>query len=137
MTFEDLALAALAKHGYSSEADPCYLQCFELSSLEKLSSKTKLKRIFLLKSKPKTNRETFERVKRAGIYGIGIDKLLLVEIQGSTDPNPGHIKQVHPELVQQVFIKSFHTSIYSGRTEGCPGPRHGVRSTHIYPIPAI
>ena len=104
VTFEDLALSALAKHGYSSATDPCYLQCFELSSLEKLSTKTNLKRIFLLKSKVKTNQETFDRVKRAGIYGIGIDKLLLVEIQGTDDPSPGHIKQVRPELLKQVFV---------------------------------
>jgi len=47
--FEDLALAELAHHGYSSPDDPCFLQCFELSSLENLESKTKLRRILLLK----------------------------------------------------------------------------------------
>jgi hypothetical protein len=42
------------------------------------------------------------RVKKAGIYGIGIDKLLLVEIQGETDEKPGHIKKINQDIAKQV-----------------------------------
>ena len=102
VTFEEIALEALAKHGYSQSTDPCFLQCFELSSLERLASKTNLRRILLLNSRPKATAETFERIKRAGIFGIGIDKLLLVEIQGEGDEKPGHIKKIHYEIANQV-----------------------------------
>jgi hypothetical protein len=98
-----LALDALTRHGYTGPDDPCFLQCFELSSLEKLGSKTKLRRIFLLKSKQKATIETFERAAVAGIYGIGIDKLLLVEVQGIGDENPGHIKKIHYEIANEVY----------------------------------
>jgi hypothetical protein len=102
VTFEDLALDILSKNGYTKSTDNCFIQSFELSSLESLGLKTDLKRILLLKSKPKTTSETFVRVKKAGIYGIGIDKLLLVEIQGETDEKPGHIKKINQDIAKQV-----------------------------------
>ena len=113
VTFEDLALAALAKHGYTEETDPCFLQCFELSGLEKLGPKTKLRRIFLLKSKEKATPEIFERVHRAGIFGIGIDKLLLVEVQGDDDERPGHIKKINYDMAKQVGNYSDKKNGYS------------------------
>ena len=121
VNFEDLGLQILRQHGYTKSTDNCFIQSFELSSLENLGSKTDLKRIFLLKSKPKANAETFKRVKKAGIYGIGIDKLLLVEIQGKDDEKPGHIKKINRDIAKQVchsfyfnlklFLKNKHSHL--------------------------
>ena len=46
--FEDYALEKLKKLGFSSQSDPCYLQAFEISSLEYVRNKTELKLVFLL-----------------------------------------------------------------------------------------
>merc|ERR1719397_1754451 len=46
--FEDHALQQLETLGFKSESDPCYLQAFEISSLEYVRNKTQLNLVFLL-----------------------------------------------------------------------------------------
>lgn len=78
VTLEQLLLDSLAKHGYTDRDSDCLLQCFELSTLEKLKNRTNLKRLFLLKRQAKTDEATLERIKNAGIDVICTDKTLLV-----------------------------------------------------------
>ena len=80
VTVEDLILAALSKHGYVGPDDNCILQCFELSTLERLRGRTQVKRIFLLKRIAKTNPETLERIKNAEVFSICLDKNLIVPV---------------------------------------------------------
>ena len=47
-TFEEHALDQLKALGFSSQSDPCYLQAFEINSLEYVRNKTDLKLVFLL-----------------------------------------------------------------------------------------
>ena len=41
-------------------------------------------------------------IPEAGIFGIGLDKQILVVVQGPGDSRPGHIKEVNYEMAQQV-----------------------------------
>lgn len=116
-TVETLLLTALDELGYSRATDPCFLQSFELSTIERLSNMTELRRVFLLKRSQKTDETTLKRVQRAGTYAMCVDKELLVEKQSLADPKPGYVGPVHKELIDKIHALGMKVYAYTFRNE--------------------
>lgn len=99
MTIEELVLNALNKTGYNKATDPCFVQTFEISTIKKLNElKTDLRTIFLFHAN-RTSDEDLQMYKDLGVYGLGLDKDLLV-IKDDTN----HISEINKDLVQRVRI---------------------------------
>jgi len=81
--FEDYALEELERLGFTSSDDPCFLQAFEISSLEYVRDKTDLKLVFLLEQN--ITEEVWTRLDKLNLVGIGVDKGGLVTT-GCKDP---------------------------------------------------
>jgi len=78
-TFEAYALEELKRLGFDSRDSPCYLQAFEISSLEKVRNdlKTDLKLVFLLEQNISTHStpdEIWNRLDKLDLAGVGLDK---------------------------------------------------------------
>ena len=71
--FEEYALTELARLGYNSQDSPCFLQAFELSSLEWVQNRTELPLVFLLEQN--ITNEVWDRIDLLGVAGIGVDKV--------------------------------------------------------------
>ena len=74
--FEDYALEKLEELGFRSQSDPCYLQAFEISSLEYVRNKTELKLVFLLEQNITTHptpEKVWERLDALNLAGISIN----------------------------------------------------------------
>ena len=76
-TFEDLALDELERLGFNTKDSPCFLQAFEISSLEYVRERltqrgTDLKLVFL--TERNLTAENWERLDKLGLTGVGVDK---------------------------------------------------------------
>jgi len=78
--FEDYVLEELERLGFNSPNSPCYLQAFEMSSLEYVKNKTEVKLVFLIEQN--MTDAQWDRVAKLGVVGMGVDKGGLV--------TPGH-----------------------------------------------
>lgn len=112
VTAESLVLSALTKHGYTGPNDKCLLQCFELSTLERMKGQTELKRLFLLKRLAKTDDDTLQRAQKADISSIGLDKELLV----STAEN-GYIDKINQDLLDRIHNLGMQVYAYTFKNE--------------------
>ena len=92
--FEDHALEQLQSLGFSSESDPCYLQAFEISSLEYVREKTDLKLVFLLEQN--ITEEVWTRLDGLNLAGIGVDKGGLVTPGHKDDEGRGSVQWGEP-----------------------------------------
>jgi len=70
--FEDYVLDELTRLGFTSSDHPCFLQAFEISSLEYVRNKTDLKLVFLLEQN--ITESVWERLDKIKLAGIGVDK---------------------------------------------------------------
>ena len=106
--FEDHALEQLQSLGFSSESDPCYLQAFEISSLEYVREKTDLKLVFLLEQN--ITEEVWTRLDGLNLAGIGVDKGGLVTPGYKDDEGRGSVQWGEPtqflETVHQHGLKA-------------------------------
>eukprot|EP00090_Calanus_glacialis_P015355 TRINITY_DN2423_c0_g1_i4.p1 TRINITY_DN2423_c0_g1~~TRINITY_DN2423_c0_g1_i4.p1 ORF type:complete len:412 (-),score=121.17 TRINITY_DN2423_c0_g1_i4:165-1400(-) len=88
--FEDHALKELNRLGFSSSDSPCYLQAFEISSLEYVRNKTDLKLVFL--TEQNLTDTVWDRLDKLKLAGMGVDKGNLVTPGHKDDANRGSIK---------------------------------------------
>ena len=106
--FEDHALEQLQSLGFSSESDPCYLQAFEISSLEYVRERTELKLVFLLEQN--ITEQVWARLDDLKLAGIGVDKGGLVTPGHKDDEGRGSVQWGAPttflETVHQHNIKA-------------------------------
>ena len=100
--FEDHALEQLQSLGFSRESDPCYLQAFEISSLEYVHQKTDLKLVFLLEQN--ITDQVWARLDELKLAGIGVDKGGLV--------TPGHRDEEGRGSVQWGAPTSFLETVH-------------------------
>jgi len=101
-TFEDYALEKLKALGFSSQSDPCYLQAFEISSLEYVRNKTDLKLVFLLERN--ITEDVWSRLDRLNLAGIGVDKGGLVTPGHPDDSQRGSVQWGAPTN----FLQTVH-----------------------------
>lgn len=125
-TVEDLVLTALSKHGYSGSDDNCILQCFELSTLERLKGRTQVKRLFLLKRPAKLNQATFERVKNAEVVSMCFDKKLIVPVD--TKGNCGTTNQTLVDQIHGLGMSVYAYTFKNEQSSMCWGHLGDVRN---------
>jgi len=101
--FEDHALEELERLGFTSKNDPCYLQAFEISSLEYVKDKTDLKLVFL--TERNLTEENWARLDKIGLSGVGVDKGGLVTPGHKDDQNRGSVKWGEPTDFLDVVHK--------------------------------
>lgn len=70
--FEDYALDELKRLGFTSKDQPCFLQAFEISSLEYVKDKTDVKLVFL--TEQNLTDANWQRLDKIGLTGVGVDK---------------------------------------------------------------
>ncbi|XP_040570474.1 uncharacterized protein [Lepeophtheirus salmonis] len=117
---EDIILRKLSEHGYDSELSKVFIQCFELSTIKSLQSKTPMKRIFLVKREPKFTESLWEELSDNGIYGVGIPKSLIIRTttENDTDSNdPGLIRFVERERIETIHSYGLKAHLYTFRNE--------------------
>ena len=102
-TFEEHALEQLKALGFSSQSDPCYLQAFEINSLEYVRNKTDLKLVFLLERN--ITDEDWTRLDALELAGIGVDKGGLVTPGHWDDQERGHVQWGAPT----DFLETVHS----------------------------
>lgn len=81
-SLEDLLLETLEKHGYNSKSSPCFLQSFDIRSLEYLSNHTQLRLVYLT---PTTILDAQLERQSSYISGIGPSKQVIVQIDAATN----------------------------------------------------
>jgi len=101
--FEDHALEELERLGFTSKNDPCYLQAFEISSLEYVKDKTDLKLVFL--TERNLTEENWARLDKIGLSGVGVDKGGLVTPGHKDDQQRGSVKWGEPTDFLDVVHK--------------------------------
>ena len=112
-TIENLTLHELAKHGYESADDLCFIQTFEFSTLKALSeSGSDLRRVFLANHVDLLSEEWISKYKELGIYGVGVDKNLIVV----KNPN-GHINFTNIELMDRLHGHGLQVFSWTFRNE--------------------
>ncbi|TRY67191.1 hypothetical protein TCAL_09237 [Tigriopus californicus] len=112
VTIEELVLAALDKTGYNKASDPCFVQTFELSTIKKLNElKTNLRTIFLFHAN-RTSDEDLQMYKDLGVYGLGLDKDLLV-----IKDDKNHISLLNEDLVHRIHALGMDVHVYTFRNE--------------------
>jgi len=101
--FEDHALEELTRLGFTSADSPCYLQAFEISSLEYVKNKTDLKLVFL--TERNLTEENWARLDKIGLTGVGVDKGGLVTPGHPDDQRRGSVKWGEPTDFLDVVHK--------------------------------
>ncbi|CAB4065842.1 E3.1.4.46 [Lepeophtheirus salmonis] len=99
---EDIILRKLSEHGYDSELSKVFIQCFELSTIKSLQSKTPMKRIFLVKREPKFTESLWEELSDNGIYDSN---------------DPGLIRFVERERIETIHSYGLKAHLYTFRNE--------------------
>jgi len=115
--FEDYALEELNRLGYNSSTDPCYLQAFEMSSLEYVKNKTDLKLVFLLEQNITGNTAVWERLDTIGLAGMGIDKGNLVTPGCADDSGRGNYECGTTDFIQEVKTHGLKVHAFTFRNE--------------------
>lgn len=115
--FEDYALEELSSLGFSSSTDPCYLQAFEMSSLEYVKNKTDLKLVFLLEQNITGNTAVWERLDNLGLAGMGIDKGNLVTPGCADDIGRGSYECGTTNFIQEVKEHGLKVHAFTFRNE--------------------
>jgi len=101
--FEDHALEELERLGFTSADSPCYLQAFEMSSLEYVRNKTDLKLVFL--TEQNLTDAHWQRLEKLKLAGVGVDKGGLVTPGHKDDANRGSSKWGEPTDFLDVVHK--------------------------------
>jgi len=101
--FEDHALEELDRLGFTSSDSPCYLQAFEISSLEYVRNKTDLKLVFL--TEQNLTSTVWDRLDKLKLAGMGVDKGNLVTPGHKDDANRGSEKWGAPTDFLDVVHK--------------------------------
>jgi len=106
--FEDHALEELNRLGFNSADQPCFLQAFEISSLEYVRNKTDLKLVFL--TEQNLTDTVWTRLDKLNLAGMGVDKGNLVTPGHKDDIGRGSIKWGEPtdflDVVHQHGLKA-------------------------------
>eukprot|EP00092_Neocalanus_flemingeri_P004311 GFUD01004634.1.p1 GENE.GFUD01004634.1~~GFUD01004634.1.p1 ORF type:complete len:415 (-),score=88.84 GFUD01004634.1:57-1301(-) len=92
--FEDHALEELNRLGFNSSDSPCFLQAFEISSLEYVRNKTDLKLVFL--TEQNLTDTVWDRLDKLNLAGMGVDKGNLVTPGHKDDLKRGSYKWGEP-----------------------------------------
>jgi len=123
-TFEEYALEELKRLGFDSRDSPCYLQAFEISSLEKVRNEigTDLKLVFLLErnisdhSKPN---ETWARLDKLNLAGVGLDKggLVTPGCKDSSDRGYYRCNEKATDIIDVVHKHGWKAHAFTFRNE--------------------
>nr|ACO15632.1 Glycerophosphoryl diester phosphodiesterase precursor [Caligus clemensi] len=119
-TVEDIILRKLSEHGLDSEDSKVLLQCFELSTIKNLQSKTDLKRVFLVKREAKYNDDLWRELSEAGFYGVGGPKSMLIKTTPAPNAgpkDPGSISFIEHELIDSIHKHGLKLHLYTFRNE--------------------
>lgn len=83
-TVEDLLVNVLHENGYNSKSSPCFIQSFDVRSLQYLRNITELRLVFLTgTSLPDTQLSSLASY----VFGIGPSKSTIVQVDPTTDKN--------------------------------------------------
>lgn len=117
-SLENETVNALHALGYNSPDSPCYLQSFELTSLETMRSMTDLKLVFLLEQN--ITQPTWDRIDKLKLAGIGVDKGNLVT-PGVAAPSRGgkggSYRAGTTDFIQQVHDHGLKAHCFTFRNE--------------------
>lgn len=114
-SLEHSVVAALHDLGYNSKDSPCYLQSFELTSLENMRSMTDLKLVFLLEQN--ITQAHWDRIDKLSLAGIGVDKGNLVTVGASDDMHRGKYEVSTTNFIQEVQDHGLKAHCFTFRNE--------------------
>ena len=113
---EDFALDELTRLGFNSSDSPCYLQAFDMKSLEYVKSKTDLRLVFLIWNRNITE-EAWARLDKIGLAGVGVDKSLVTPGHDD-DQRRGRVKWGQPtDFLSVVHKHGLQSHCYTFRNE--------------------
>jgi len=113
--FEDLALEKLKYLNFNAANSPCYLQSFELTSLEYVRDKTDLKLVFLLERM--INDTDWARIDKLNLAGIGFDKTGLVTLGQADDIGRGQYLKETTDFIDQIHAHNLTAVGFTFRNE--------------------
>jgi len=113
--FEDVALEALQDLGYTSKSDPCFLQSFELTSLEYVKDKTDLKLVFLLERN--IDESDWQRIDNLDLSGLGFDKGGLVTLGADDDKGRGKYLTEVTHFIDEIHQHNLEAHGFTFRNE--------------------
>lgn len=118
-SLEDTTVKALHALGYNSADSPCYLQSFELTSLETMRNMTDLKLVFLLEQN--ITQKHWDRIDKLKLAGIGVDKGNLVttgvKVYDSNNVQRGQYIGGITDFIQQVHDHGLKAHCFTFRNE--------------------
>jgi len=113
--FEDIALEKLEKLGFADQSSPCYLQSFELTSLEYVRNKTELKLVFLLERF--VDEKDWARIDALQLKGIGFDKTGLVTLGEADSLGRGQFLKNTTDFIDQIHAHGLKAVGFTFRNE--------------------
>ena len=95
----------LAKYGYNTTASPCYLQCFDLSSIKYMSRKTPLRLLYLLEVRLSDAKLT---EAAAFCHGVGAPKsaIIPVDLENHLKNSTDFVEKCHAAGLKVRAVKS-------------------------------
>lgn len=114
-SLEKTTVDALHKLGYNSKDSPCYLQSFELTSLENMRNMTDLKLVFLLEQN--ITEAHWERIDKLKLAGIGVDKGNLVTPGYKDKEGRGSYRAGTTDFIKQVHDHGLKAHCFTFRNE--------------------
>ena len=117
---------ALVSHGYSSEADPAIIQCFDLEALERLRGVgCQIRMVWLMSEEPSDNEL---EVAAAFCHGLGPNRKLLEDDSGQPTPLLARVREMGLALYPYTFkdepeatARFFHEHKVDGLFTDFPG----------------
>jgi len=109
--FEDRLLDVLMEFGYRDETQACFIQCFELESLEYLSNRTKLPLVYLTGGR--LSDDKLSEISQYA-YGIGVSKNVIVQVGADN-----HILR-NTTFVQDCHDQGLKVHAYTFRNDQLP-----------------
>ena len=114
ITVERLLADMLERFGYNRKQQPCFVQSFEFSSLQRLHSITQLPLVMLLQNGDDTDDETLQRYAEI-CYGLGIEKTMAVQPAKFSDlRSMGNTT----DLIKRAHSLGMKVHAYTYRNEG-------------------
>lgn len=115
VSLEKTTVDALHRLGYNSKDSPCYLQSFELTSLENMRNMTELKLVFLLEQN--ITQQHWDRIDKLKLAGIGVDKGNLVTIGASDEKGRGKYEVSTTNFIDEVHKHGLKAHCFTFRNE--------------------
>ena len=113
-SFEQRLVDILTEHGYSKPTDPCFIQSFEFSSLQKLSKLTSLPLVMLVSTENEVSPVRVEQYSEI-CYGIGIWKCGIVDHYGENGYK-NWIRNVS-DVITRIHDSGMRLHVYTFRNE--------------------